>query len=285
MKQAAKKKVFLILKIAVNVILYIFFAMCLLMLIFTITAKKNADGAPVVFGYEVRRVLTNSMEECELTDVSGYEIKDLPVNCAIFIQVVPENAEEAEEWYANLKVGDVLTFKYVYASQQSTITHRIVEIEENGKGGYTVTLEGDNKNAEGSNLKQVLDTSETGGTSYIIGKVTGKSMFVGYLLAVFDSKAGIACIVIIPCAVIILLEVFNICNAVGKNKKEKQQAMQTEKDKELEDLKKRLEELEKGAAAAPEQPAETVGGTGGTEYKNASSEPEAGTPEAGIKQK
>ena len=68
------------------------------------------DGAVNFFGYEMRTVLSDSMEKCDETDVSGFEIKDIPVKSLVFTETVP-TGEAAEEWYANLKVGDVLTFK------------------------------------------------------------------------------------------------------------------------------------------------------------------------------
>ena len=50
-------------------------------------------------------------------------------NKGLIFKISSENAEEAKAWYADLKVGDVLTFKYVYVRQE-TITHRIIDIEE-----------------------------------------------------------------------------------------------------------------------------------------------------------
>ena len=121
------------------------------------------------------------MDKCELTDVSGYRIKSIPVKSCIFVQVAPEDEEQKKEWYARLKVGDVLTFRYVY-TRQETITHRIVSIEEKDSGGYIITLEGDNKNADSEQLRQTIDTSLTDSPNYIIGKVTGQSYFLGIIV-------------------------------------------------------------------------------------------------------
>ncbi len=231
------------LKILGNVLLYSFLVICLAILILTVTAKKNKDGTPILFNHEIRLILSNSMEKCPETDVSGYEIQDLPVNSAIFIEVIPVNEAEAEEWYAELRVGDVLTFKYVYVRQE-TITHRIVGIEEKVGGGYLITLEGDNKTSEGSALKQVIDTSEEESFNYIIGKVTGKSIVLGYLIYVLDQPVGIVCMVIVPCTIIIIWEIIRIVDAVNRNKKKKIEEESSRKESEIEALKRRVAELE-----------------------------------------
>ncbi len=124
--------------VTLNVLTYVFFAMCLMLLVLSTTAKKTPDGTISVFNRQLRIVVSSSMEKCEQTDVSKFKIKDIPVKSVVFIQEVPEDKAKAEEWYGNLKIGDVLTFKYKYVSQE-TITHRIIEIEEL-EGGYRITL-------------------------------------------------------------------------------------------------------------------------------------------------
>ncbi len=237
------------LNIVGNVLMYLFFAVCLAMLIVTVTARKNKDGTPIVFGHEVRLVLTNSMEKCDQTDVSGYKVKDLPVHSAVFVEVVPTDPNKAAEWYAALRVGDVLTFKYVYVEQE-TITHRLVKIEPKEGGGYLLTMEGDNKSADGDVLQQVIDTSQTESFNYVIGKVTGKSLVLGYLIYALDQPVGIVCIVIVPCVIIIILEIIRIVDAANKKKKKKLDEESSQKENELEMLRRRVAELEKSNASA-----------------------------------
>ncbi|MBR5140666.1 MAG: S26 family signal peptidase, partial [Clostridia bacterium] len=147
-----------IVKIAANILLYLFIAVCIFSVILTISSKKDIDGTATIFGTQMRSVLTSSMEKCDATDVSGFEIKDIPAGSMIFVDVVPEDPEKAQEWYADLKVGDVLTFKYVYVRQE-TITHRIVDIQPNQDGGYTINLEGDNKGTDSATLAQTINTA------------------------------------------------------------------------------------------------------------------------------
>ena len=162
-----------------------------------------------MFGHELRLVVSESMEKSEETDVSGYKIKDIPLHSLIFIETVPEDEAEAQEWYGNLKVGDVLTFRYVYTTQE-TITHRIVSIEPNDGGGYTISLQGDNKGTADGVLTQVIDTSATDSLNYVIGKVTGKSVALGYVITAVQSPWGIIFIVIVPCLIIIVFEIIRI---------------------------------------------------------------------------
>lgn len=231
------------LKIIGYVLLYLFLIVCCAMLVLTVTAKKNKDGTPVIFGHEIRLVLSNSMEKCSETDVSSYEIQDLPVHSAIFIEVVPQDAAEAKEWYASLKVGDVLTFKYVYG-QQETITHRLVKIEEKQSGGYLLTLQGDNKNSDSGVMSQVIDTSEEESFNYVIGKVTGTSLVLGSIIHVLKQPVGIICIIIVPCAIIVILEIIRIADIMHKHKKKKLEEESFQKETEIEELKRRLAELE-----------------------------------------
>ncbi len=239
-KKAIVKKV---LKITGNVLVYLLMALALFVLVISITSKKDSDGTATVFGHQLRFVQSDSMEQCDLTDVSEFEIKSIRVKSCIFVEVVPESEEEKAEWYKNLKVGDVLTFKYVY-SRQETITHRIVDIEEKQSGGYIITLEGDNKNAETDLLKQTIDTSLEDSPNYIIGKVTGQSYLLGVLVYAFRTTVGIVCLIIVPCLIIIAYEVIRLIRVFGKDKKEKQEAEKKKQDDEIEELKRQLAELQ-----------------------------------------
>ena len=231
-----------VLKIIGNVFLYLIMAIAMFVLIVSVVSKKDSDGTAIIFGHQLRFVQSNSMEACDLTDVSGFEIKSIPVKSCVFVEVVPETEETKEKWYKNLKVGDVLTFKYVY-SKQETITHRIVNIEDKGAGRYIITLEGDNKNAEDGLLQQTIDTSLENSPNYIIGKVTGQSYFLGVLVYAFSTTIGIVCLIIVPSLLIIIYEGVKLVKVFGKDKKEKLQAEKKKQEDEIEELKRQLAEL------------------------------------------
>lgn len=232
-------------KIAANILLYVFIAVCLFSVILTISSKKDADGTATIFGVQMRSVLSPSMEKCDATDVSGYEIKDIPTGSMVFIEVVPEDPEEAAQWYANLKIGDVLTFKYVYVKQE-TITHRITGIRQNADGGYTIRLEGDNKNSDSDTLTQTINTSEKNSPNYVIGKVTGQSYLLGLFVKTMKSPVGLICIVIIPSLIIVILEILKIIKLLGADKRKKEQEEKERTANELDELRRRLAEYEAG---------------------------------------
>lgn len=231
-----------ILRTVGDVLLYAVVLIALFVLIISITAKKDSDGTATVFGHQLRFVQSDSMAKCDLTDVSGYKIKSIPVKSCVFIEVVPEDGAKKTEWYKNLSVGDVLTFKYVY-TRQETITHRIIAIEENGTGGYYITLEGDNKNSETSLLSQTINTSLEDSPNYVIGKVTGQSYALGLLVYAYKTPAGIICLIILPCLIIIAFEVFRLVRVFGGEKQAKIKAEQVEQAQEIEELKRQLAAL------------------------------------------
>jgi hypothetical protein len=234
--------------ISANILVYAFLALAVISLVLAIFAKSDSDGAVTVFGRQVRIVVSESMEKCDDTDVSAYEIKDIPLKSAVFIECVPKNAEEADAWYEALKVGDVLTFKYLYSTQE-TITHRIVEKKSNDNGGYTLFLEGDNKNGDVKLLRQTIDTSNGNSFNYVIGKVVSVSYPFGLIVYTLTQPVGIAVLIMLPCFVIILLEVLRIVRYVSEEKKKKAQIVTEAKDNEIEELRAQLEALKKQAAA------------------------------------
>ena len=119
-------------KVTINVLLYLFIALCIFGVVLTIISKKEPDGTATVLGKQMRVVLSSSMEECDETDVSKFRIKDIPTGSMVFIDAVPKDEEEAEKWYSKLKIGDILTFKYVYVkhpqSRDGPCAHRAQDI-------------------------------------------------------------------------------------------------------------------------------------------------------------
>jgi len=254
-KTESKPKWKKVVGVLLNVLLYVFFALCLTCVVFALVSPKK-NGAVSMFGKQVRLVLSGSMESDGTTDVSQYEIKSIKTGSLVFIQEVPEDQQKANEWYANLKVGDVLTFNYVY-STQVTITHRLVKIEAGSNGGYKLTLEGDNKNASryegdkaaqsgGTILPQVIDTGDNNpdhdqqAYKYVIGKVTGVSVFLGAIVGFLTKPVGIILVIILPCVIIVVLEIIRIAGVVREGKEAKQQSEIDKQQSEIEELKRQL---------------------------------------------
>ena len=230
-------------KIILDILLYLFLAVCIFAVFITLTSKRDSDGAAEVFGYQMRLVTSESMAECEFTDVSAYKIKDIPLRSMVFVKVIPDDPAEADKFYRSLQVGDVLTFRYVYTTQV-TITNRITAIEE-VEGGFKISLAGDNKNAEDGQLVQVIDTSIPNNTNYVIGKVTGQAKLFGVIMSFLMQPVGIILLIILPCFIIILLEVLKIVRVLGADRRKREQEESQKKDDELSELRRRLAELEK----------------------------------------
>ena len=240
--------------VLINVVLYVFLAICICSVVLTLVSKKDKeDGAAEIFGYQMRIVTSDSMAKCEYTDVSKFEIKDIPVKSMIFVQVMPDDPAEADEWYKSLKVGDVLTFRYVY-TKQVTITHRIVSITEKETGGFVIDLAGDNKNSESGQLFQTIDTSVPNNPNYVIGKVVGQSYLVGVIMSFLKQPIAIVLVIILPCSIIILSEVLKIVKMMGEDKKKREQEESAKRDTELEELRVKLAALENQSNPTQESP-------------------------------
>ena len=161
----------------------------------------------------------------------------------VFVKVMPKDKAEAYEWCKSLKVGDVLTFRYVYTTQE-TITHRIVDIEEREDKSFVISLQGDNKSSELGALTQTIDTSVENSPNYIIGKVVGQSKLTGLIVTFLRSPVALVCCVIIPCFVIAVWEILKVMNLLGADKRKQEQEEKERQKNELEELKRRLAELE-----------------------------------------
>ena len=240
-------KVKKILKIGANVLTYAFLVLCIFTLFIAVSSKKDSDGAATVFGKQIRIIRSDSMAKSEFTDVSDYKIKSIPIKSLIIVETVPKAEAKREAWFSKLKVGDVLTFRYVFVSQE-TVTHRITEIQPKEGGGYIIKLQGDNATSESGAGTQTIDTSDLESPNYVIGKVTGQSRALGVLVYALKTPVGIICIVILPCLIIIGLEIVRIIGVLQENKRKQAQEEAEKKENEIEELKRQLAALQTAVA-------------------------------------
>lgn len=236
-----------------SVVSYVFLALCIVLGVMAFVSKRSGDGAVNLFGYEMRIVLSGSMEKNELTDVSEYKIKSIPVKSLVVTKSVPKDDAKAAEWYGKLKVGDVLTFRYYLANKQETITHRIIGIEEE-TDGYKITLRGDNRTENEG--EQVIHTGDDASPNYVLGKVVSTSVVFGNILYILQQPIGIALVVIVPSAIIMIIQIIRIVAVVGAEKRKKVEQREAAQSDEIELLKQRLAEMEKKQAASPAAEAE-----------------------------
>ena len=226
-----------------NVLMYVFLILCIFTVFITVSARRATDGAAEIFGYQMRIVISDSMAKCEHTDVSDYDIKSIPVRSMVFVKTLPKDKEKRDDWYRGIEVGDVLTFRYVYTTQE-TITHRVTAIEEKETGGFIIELKGDNTDSEQGALTQVIDTSIPNNMNYVIGKVTGKAYLIGLIISFLMTPLGMVLMIMVPCFIIILLEVLKIVGMLNSDKKKKDRAEAEKTERELAELKEKLARLE-----------------------------------------
>ncbi len=240
------KKVKSILNIISTIFTIIVVCIAVVFVIFTIGSRKDLDGTGEIFNKQIRIITTNSMKKCKATDVSKYDIKSLPANTLIFIDVVPTEIEEANEWYESLREGDVLTFRYVY-TDQIVITHRLIKKEyDRENNSYILHLMGDNKNSDSNLLTQIINTkdyeiaTDKTNCNYVIGKVVGKSLILGNLISIFKKPMTLIFILLIIVSFIILIESFKKILKTSKVDSSNQKI-----DEEIEHLKEKIEEISK----------------------------------------
>jgi signal peptidase I len=251
-----KNEIKKVLKTFSNIIMYVFLTLCIFTVFITISARRATDGAAEIFGYQMRIVLSDSMEKCENTDVSDYDIKHIPVRSMVFVKSIPSDKSKHDAWYEDIEPGDVLTFRYVYTTQE-TITHRVISCDKNDDGeGYTIVLKGDNTNsadADRGALEQTIDTSVPNNMNYVLGKVTGQSYLLGLIISFLMTPLGMVLVIMVPCFIIILLEVLKIIKMFNESKINIHiDVAQTER--ELAELREKLAMFEAQQAAANSAP-------------------------------
>ena len=149
---------------------------------FTIFTTKPGE-APELFGYSMLRVVSGSMEP------------EIPTGSLIWVKAC-EPSEVAE--------GDVISFYSRDVSIAGQInTHRVIAIEFDG-AEYQFETKGD------ANLN--ADSFAVYGSD-VIGKVVHVSSVLGKLAALVGSRVGLLIIVVIPLAVIFIINLKEVKKA------------------------------------------------------------------------
>ncbi|MBP2241854.1 signal peptidase [Cytobacillus eiseniae] len=154
-------------KVISNLITAFLFMVVVFMAILVISTKASG-GEPQVLGYQLKSVLSGSMEPTFLT------------GSIIAVEKVEGEAKKG------LKDGDVITF---VDSEERLVTHRIIGIKTSGEHVMYET-KGDNNNA--ADMDPVLsDNVQAVYTGFTIP-------YVGYLINFAQSKEGSALLLIVP---------------------------------------------------------------------------------------
>ena len=199
----------------VNGLPYVFFLVAILLIV-QVAISLSQGKTPSVFGYSIFSVTTPSMEPAYLTD-------DL-----IFVKSINPD---------DLNRDDVITF-YRPDDTSIIITHRIVTITETDNGRIFTTL-GDNNHGIINDWERAIPEAN------IIGKVTGKSTFLGSVYQKITAN-GIHLIYGVAIGIFLLIGVFEIVSFTKEVKLSKNAELLKTKDALVEEeLKKLREEAEK----------------------------------------
>ncbi|MEH7176565.1 signal peptidase I SipW [Neobacillus vireti] len=180
-------------KITSNIITGILFLL-LIFMIFVVVSSKASGGEPNFLGYQLKTVLSGSMEP---TFMTGSIIAVKPVENAL-----------------NLKKDDIVTFK---ESEDKLITHRIIDVNKIDDQTLYIT-KGDNNHSKDSN--PIIAQN-------VIAKYSGFTIpYVGYFLDYAKSKNGTALLLILPGLLLLAYSGISIFKALKEIDKGKQKDVQ-----------------------------------------------------------
>jgi len=166
-------------------------------MVFVVISSKASGGEPQFLGYQLKTVLSGSMEP---TFKTGSIIAVEPV-----------------EDPASLHKDDVITYMQ---EGGDLVTHRIVEVINNNDQTMYQT-KGDNN--EDSDTQPVLSQN-------VVAKYTGITIpYLGYLIDFAKSSKGMAILLITPGVLLILYSVFTIRGALREIDKPKGDVQDTGK--------------------------------------------------------
>ncbi|GAA0466981.1 signal peptidase I SipW [Alkalibacillus silvisoli] len=151
-------------KITSGVLSFTLIAAIVLMAV-TVISVKASGGEPEIFGYQVKTVLSGSMEP------------EFQTGSVIAVQPDGDMTRFTE--------GDVITFM----EEERLVTHRVVDVVESGENVMYET-KGDNNNAPDRDL--VLSDN-------VVAEYTGFTIpYVGYIASFAQSQLGGALMLILP---------------------------------------------------------------------------------------
>ena len=192
-KTQAKKVV----KIVLNVLLWIFLAFALVTMIFAFISASNDYGVAKVGNKVYLNVVSPSMEP---TIKKGDMIVGTMLN---------------DEEKRSLKKGDIITF-FVDLNNDGNKelnTHRIVNVMDNGGGSIVYTTKGDNNDREDQKIVRANDVVaiwHEGDT-----KIGG----IGGFFAFLQSSTGFLLLIVLPLAAFFIYELVNFILLMVKLKK------------------------------------------------------------------
>lgn len=164
-----------------NIITSILF-LTLIFTAFVVITSKASGGEPNLMGYQLKTVLSGSMEP--------------GIQTGSIIAIKPGGE------MTRFQKGDVITFK---ESEAKLITHRVMEVKGTGDNTQYIT-KGDNNDA--ADLEPVLAAN-------VVGEYKGFTIpYIGYLLDAAQSKMGAALLLVLPGILLLLYSGITIWRAI-----------------------------------------------------------------------
>lgn len=164
-------------------------------MLFTVISSKISGGSPELFGYQVKSVLSGSMEP------------GIKTGSIIAVKTGGD--------MKRFKENDIITF---VEENEKLITHRIVEVVNND-GTTMYRTKGDNNNAPDLNLVH---------PSNVIAEYKGFTIpYIGYFAEFASSKNGILVLMILPGIIIFVASVISLWRTVAQIEKNSKLATAT----------------------------------------------------------
>ncbi len=233
------------LKIAGNVILWLFVAFAAITMVFSLSAASSKDGIPSMFGKSLITVQSDSMNPT-------FKKGDLIIDKAL-------KGEER----MTLQVGDVITFwsDLNGDGKEELNTHRIVEVingDDYQNKVVSYRTQGDNKTTNPNPDKDLVRYD------LVVGKYTETKIGgLGKALDFLQSSTGFLVIIVIPMALFFIYELYNLISTIVVMK-QKKAGISAEDEEEIK--KKAIEEYlrqqAQGKDPADESNPDSSSGTG-----------------------
>ncbi|MBU9722451.1 MULTISPECIES: signal peptidase I SipW [Bacillaceae] len=180
----------------------------LIFMVFVVITTQASGGEPEVFGYQIKTVLSGSMEP---------EFKTGSI-----IAVEPGGD------MTRFQEGDIITFM---ERENMLITHRIIDVIHSGDHVMYET-KGDANAAPDSEL--VLSEN-------VVAKYSGFTIpYVGYIASFAQSKEGGALLLIVPGLLLIFYAGFTIWQGISEMERTNKRKDRSERTRELEELSESL---------------------------------------------
>lgn len=231
-----KEKTIFGLKIAGNVVFYLFILMLLFFSIMNINGGSRASGFPNIFGKGYLAVMTNSMEG----EITEYEIGRINAGDLVHEKVFKDDD------CSNLKVGDVITF---YHSKINALnTHRIVFVDPNYE--YVVTMGDlaaldhtyDHNDVSTSDTQFAKDIIQIVNTSEIKGIVTDVKAGTGKVL--YNIQEHWFIFIVLPVLIFLLVEIYFVIRNIMELKGAKQkEILASDRESMLAEVEAKKEEM------------------------------------------